>query len=121
MALIPGPWKQLQTLLTLRGNHMNDQVEKANKWAYFIQNIGWILAIPVFATMLYSNMSNRIDQQEKEIQALRQQVVDNSTSTSERLDKIDHQMQEQMQVLTEVKTLVEGAPHGQFKPTTASN
>lgn len=118
--LIPGPWKQLVNLINLRGNHMTDQVEKANKWAYFIQNLGWLLAIPVFATVLYTNMSNRIDQQEKEIQNLRQQVVDNNNSTSDRLDKIDKQQQEQMQVLTEVKTLVEGAPHGQFQ-TSASH
>ena len=113
--LIPGPWKQLSTLFNLRGNHMSASVENVNKWAYFAQNIGWLISIPVALTLIYSNLSSRVDAQEKEISALRSTMNDNATATSNRLDAIDRKQGEQLVILTELKTIVEGAPHGQLK------
>jgi hypothetical protein len=114
MNLLPRPWQQLQQLLNLRGNHMSTNVENVNKWAYFAQNIGWLFSIPVALTLIYSNLSARVDAQEKEITELRQQVAD----TSSRLDAINSKQNEQLVVLTEIKTIVEGAPK---KPATQGN
>lgn len=97
-----GPWKQLQFLFTLRGNHMTASVENVNKWAYFIQNVGWFISIPVALTLVYSSLSNRVDSQEKEITQLRSQVSDINSS----LSSIQKQQQDQLVMLTEIKTVV---------------
>lgn len=102
--LIPDPWKALQLLMNLRGNHMTAQVENVNKWAYFAQNIGWLISIPVALTLVYSNLSGRVDAQEKEITELRTQITD----AGSRLDTISNKQSEQMIVLTEVRTIVSG-------------
>lgn len=97
------PWAYLQFLVTLRGNHMSEHVEKANKWVYFVQNVGWVLAIPVAVTLIYSNLSNRVEAQEREITDLRSQITD----ISSRLDAIDQKQQQQLVLMTEIKTIVE--------------
>lgn len=106
--IIPRPWQALQQLMNLRGNHMSDKVEDVNKWAYFAQNIGWLISIPVALTLIYSNLSGRVDAQEKEITELRAQLTDAGT----RLDTITNKQNEQLVVLTEIKTIVEGASTG---------
>lgn len=113
MLLPDTPWKQLQALFTLRGNHMTASVENINKWAYFAQNIGWLISIPVALTLIYSSLSNRVDAQEKEITQLRSQVSDINTS----LTQITKQQQDELVVLTEIKTTIsdekKGPTHGQ--------
>lgn len=101
--MIPGPFDNLQKLIALRGNHMTAQVESANKWVYFIQNMAWLITVPIVATLIYSNLSNRVELQQKQIEQLQTQL----TNVGNRLDSIDKNQTDQMVVLTEVKTIVE--------------
>jgi hypothetical protein len=118
--MVVSPWRILTQLLNLRGNHMTQQVEAANKWVYFIQNVGWLVSIPVALTLVYSNLSGKVDAQEKEIAELRSQLTDMSS----RFDTVSNKQNEQTVLLTEIKTLVEVAPtvkKGITAPATQGN
>lgn len=93
---------------SLSGSSAPPVVEHVNKWAYFAQNMGWMLSIPVALTLIYSNISGRIDTQEREIVALRSELANNEHS----LEVITNKQAEQTAIMIEVRTLVEGSSLG---------
>lgn len=82
---------------------MSVEVEHVNKWAYFAQNLGWMISIPVALTLIYSNLSNRVDAQEKEISQIRTDVG----SISTKIDSISDKQVDQKILLMEVKALLD--------------